>query len=128
MGRVLGERTAFDAEDLLAALRAGLAEIQHIGAATEGDKTIVDAFTPAISGLERGLRGGDPLAVSTRRAKEAAERGMRATVPMHARKGRASYLGPRSVGHLDPGAASTALLFAALEEAASAIDGEEGGP
>jgi dihydroxyacetone kinase-like protein len=126
MGRSLRDQAIFDAEDLLVALRAALAEIQHIGAATVGDKTIVDAFGPAISGFERGLRGGESLAASARRAREAAEEGMRATIPMHARKGRASYLGPRSVGHQDPGATSTALLFAALEQAANAIDGDGG--
>jgi dihydroxyacetone kinase-like protein len=124
MGRSLGDREAFDAEDLLTALRAALAEIQRLGAATEGDKTIVDAFRPAISGFERGLRGGESLAASARRARDAAEDGMRATIPMHARKGRASYLGPRSVGHQDPGATSTALLFEALELAVGGGDGE----
>ena len=118
LGKALGERRRFEPEDLLMALRAGLEAIQNLGAASQGDKTIVDAFAPAIAAFERGLRAGEDLATSTARAREAAEDGMRATVPMQARKGRASYLGPRSVGHQDPGATSTALLFSALERAA----------
>jgi dihydroxyacetone kinase-like protein len=118
MGRSLGGEATFDAEDLLRALRAALAAIQSMGAASEGDKTMVDAFSPALAGLERGLRSGDPLLVALGRARRAAEEGMRATVPMQARKGRASYLGPRSVGHQDPGATSAALLFSSLERAA----------
>ena len=118
LGNALGERRRFDPEDLLMALRAGLEAIQNLGAASQGDKTIVDAFAPAIAAFERGLRAGEDLATSTARAREAAEDGMRATVPMQARKGRASYLGPRSVGHQDPGATSTALFFSALERAA----------
>jgi len=127
MGAALVNRTAFDGEDLLVALRAGLDEIRRLGAASEGDKTIVDAFAPAIAALERGLRAGRPFPEVVAHAREAAEEGMRATVPMQARKGRASYLGPRSVGHQDPGATSTAILFLALERAATA-DGREPGP
>jgi dihydroxyacetone kinase-like protein len=118
MGRTLGDGPTFDPEDLLRALRAGLATIQSIGAAAEGDKTMVDAFAPALAAFERGLRAGDPLLAALGRARRAAEEGMRATVPMQARRGRASYLGPRSVGHQDPGATSTALLFSSLERAA----------
>ncbi len=102
----------FDAEDLLAALRAGLDGIQELGAAQEGDKTIVDAYAPALAAFERDLGAGGDIASASREAAEAARDGMRATVPMQARKGRASYLGPRSVGHQDPGATSTAYLFA----------------
>lgn len=117
MGRALDTSETFDAEGLLVLLRAGLEEIQRLGAAQPGDKTIVDALAPAIDAFERGLRSGDDLAAAARRARIAAEEGMRATVPLQARKGRASYLGPRSVGHQDPGATSTALLIAALEQA-----------
>jgi dihydroxyacetone kinase-like protein len=117
MGRALDGSAEFDGEGLLACLRAGLEEIQRLGAAQVGDKTIVDALSPAIHALERGLRSGDDLAAAVSRARAAADEGMRSTVPLQARKGRASYLGPRSVGHQDPGATSTALLFAALERA-----------
>ena len=119
MGRELGDVATFDGEDLLRGLRAALEEIQRLGAATVGDKTMVDALAPAIDGLERGLRAGEPLATALGRARHAAEAGAEATVPLQARRGRASYLGSRSVGHQDPGATSAALLIAALEGAAS---------
>jgi phosphoenolpyruvate---glycerone phosphotransferase subunit DhaL len=117
-GKALGEDGSFDAEDLLAALRAALEAVQKLGAAAEGDKTMVDSLAPAVAGFERELRAGHDLFAAIGRAREAAEEGMRGTIPMQARKGRASYLGPRSVGHQDPGATSTALVFRALERAA----------
>jgi dihydroxyacetone kinase-like protein len=126
IGRSLGPAVTFGPEDLLVALRSGLQEMQRLGAAMPGDKTIVDAFVPALAGLERGLRAGSGLGEATRRAREAAEEGARDTVPLVARKGRASYLGPRSAGHQDPGATSTALLFAALEVAALGEPAERG--
>jgi phosphoenolpyruvate---glycerone phosphotransferase subunit DhaL len=119
MGRALDGSKTFDPEGLLVLLRAGLEEVRRLGAAQMGDKTIVDALTPAIEAYERGLRSGDDFPEAASRAHAAAEEGMRATVPLQARKGRASYLGPRSVGHQDPGATSTALLFGALERAAA---------
>jgi phosphoenolpyruvate---glycerone phosphotransferase subunit DhaL len=119
MGRALGEESSFDGEDLLRLLRTCLDEVQRLGAATPGDKTMVDALAPAIEGLERGLRAGEPLSAALARASEAAEEGARGTIPMQARKGRASYLGPRSVGHQDPGATSVALLIAALAATAA---------
>ena len=82
-----------------------------------GDKTIVDAYSPALDAFARGLRSGQAAEEAGGRARAAAEEGMRSTIPMHARKGRASYLGARSIGHQDPGATSTAILFAALEQA-----------
>jgi dihydroxyacetone kinase-like protein len=118
-GKALGDDESFDAEGLLAALRAALDAVQKLGAAAEGDKTMVDAFAPAVAAFQREVRAGHDVAAAISRAREAAEEGMRATVPMQARKGRASYLGPRSVGHQDPGATSTALVFRALERAAS---------
>jgi phosphoenolpyruvate---glycerone phosphotransferase subunit DhaL len=127
LGGALGERPRFGPEDLLVALRSGLEAIQTLGAAAVGDKTIVDALVPAIAAFERGLRSGEDLLAAVGRAREAAEEGMRSTIPMQARKGRASYLGPRSVGHQDPGATSTALLFSSLELAAS-NDGPDGAP
>ena len=113
-GASLDRLEIIDGERLLEALRAGLDAIQHLGAAVVGDKTIVDAFEPALEALERELRAGGDLAAATGRAAEAAREGARSTVPLQARKGRASYLGARSVGHQDPGATSTALLFSAL--------------
>jgi dihydroxyacetone kinase-like protein len=119
MGRALDGAKTFDAEALLVLLRAALEEVQRLGAAQVGDKTIVDALSPAIEAYERGLRSGDGLVGATSRAHAAAEEGTRATVPLQARKGRASYLGPRSVGHQDPGATSTTMFFAALERTAA---------
>jgi dihydroxyacetone kinase-like protein len=124
MGRAFGDVEIFDEEALLAGLREALEEIHRLGAATVGDKTIVDAFSPAIDAFARGLRSGEARESAGARARTAAEEGMRSTLPMQARKGRASYLGARSVGHQDPGATSTAILFAALERAIS--DGELG--
>jgi dihydroxyacetone kinase-like protein len=119
-GKALGEGDSFDAEGLLAALRGALEAVQKLGAAAEGDKTMVDALAPAVAEFQREVRAGHDVTAAIAGAREAAEEGMRATVPMQARKGRASYLGPRSVGHQDPGATSTALVFRALERAASA--------
>jgi dihydroxyacetone kinase-like protein len=115
----LGDVEILDGESLLRAMRAGLEGIQRLGAAVEGDKTIVDAYAPALLAFERGLRGGRDVASAAVKASAAADAGARATVPMQARKGRASYLGPRSIGHQDPGATSTALLFGALAHAAA---------
>lgn len=117
MGSALSDAETLDVEALLVALRAGLHGVQDLGAAVPGDKTIVDAWAPAVAAFERALRAGGAASDAARRASEAATEGVAATVPMQARKGRASYLGPRSVGHQDPGATSTALLFAALERA-----------
>lgn len=103
-----------DLDGLAAALRAGLAAVQKLGGAVPGDKTMIDAFEPAVAALERAAFDGFSLREASALAAEAAERGARETIPLQARKGRASYLGPRSVGHQDPGATSTALLFRAL--------------
>ncbi len=112
-GAVLAD-VRFDATGLLAALRGALEAIQKLGAAEPGDKTLVDAWVPAVSAFEEDLRtGGDVGSAATAAAKAAGD-GVQATIPMQARKGRASYLGARSVGHQDPGATSTALLFEAL--------------
>jgi len=102
---------------LLAALRAGLAAVQRLGAAQPGDKTMIDAYGPALEAFDSALRAGADLPAATDAAADAAEEGMRATIAMIARKGRASYLGPRSQGHQDPGATSTALIFRTLAEA-----------
>jgi dihydroxyacetone kinase-like protein len=118
-GKALGDGDTFDVEGLLAALRAALEGVQKLGAAAEGDKTMVDALAPAVAAFERETRAGHNVTAAIHSAADAAEAGMRATIPLQARKGRASYLGPRSVGHQDPGATSTTLVFRALERAAS---------
>jgi len=99
-----------------AALRAGLDGIVARGKAEPGDKTMVDALAPAVDTLERGLAQGGDLPFALGAAAVAAEAGRDATVPLLARKGRASYLGERSVGHQDPGATSAALLVRAAAE------------
>jgi dihydroxyacetone kinase-like protein len=112
--KTLGDEPTPDPETLLAALQAGLTGIQRLGAAVEGDKTMVDALSPALTAMAASLRGAGTLDDAVRAAAQGADEGAKATVPMEARKGRASYLGPRSVGHQDPGATSTALLLQAL--------------
>lgn len=97
------------------ALRAGLEGIQARGKAEPGDKTMIDALVPAIEAFESA---GDDLAAATAAAAAGAERGRDATTELVARKGRASYLGERSAGHTDPGAASTALMFESFAVAA----------
>jgi dihydroxyacetone kinase-like protein len=114
-GRSLGDAPEFDAAELLAALEAALAAIVDLGAAAVGDKTMVDTLEPAIATLRARLAAGKSLDESLAEAVEAAEAGMRGTVPLQARKGRASYLGERSIGHQDPGATSAALILGALQ-------------
>ncbi|MGZ5295380.1 MAG: dihydroxyacetone kinase subunit DhaL [Actinomycetota bacterium] len=117
IGSILSEAGSPDGEALLSALRAGLDGVQALGVAVPGDKTMVDAWEPAVSAFERTLRAGGTMGEAARNAAEAANAGVEATLPMQARKGRASYLGSRSIGHQDPGATSTALIFGALERA-----------
>jgi len=114
-GRALGEGPTFDLAQLVDAMAAALASIQDLGAAVPGDKTMVDALEPAVTAMRAGLARGASSGEMLRSAAEAAEAGMRATIPMQARKGRASYLGERSIGHQDPGATSTAMIIRALE-------------
>ncbi|MGI5233211.1 dihydroxyacetone kinase subunit DhaL [Actinoallomurus sp. CA-142502] len=116
-GKALGDASEVGAAELGAALRAALEGVQELGKAEEGDKTMVDALAPAVTAYEAAA--GEGLATAARAALDAAEKGAEATVPLQAHKGRASYLGPRSVGHQDPGAASTVLLFRALAETAA---------
>jgi phosphoenolpyruvate---glycerone phosphotransferase subunit DhaL len=115
IGATLSNAERPDGEALLSSLRAGLEGIQALGAAAPGDKTMVDAWEPAVVEFERTLRSGGTAQQAARNASQAANAGVAATLPMQARKGRASYLGSRSIGHQDPGATSTALIFGALE-------------
>ncbi|MDX6727536.1 MAG: phosphoenolpyruvate---glycerone phosphotransferase subunit DhaL, partial [Baekduia sp.] len=98
------------------ALEAGLRGVQARGKAEPGDKTMVDALAPAVEALRRAAADGVDVGEASRLAAAAAEEGMKATIPMEARKGRASYLGPRSIGHQDPGATSTYLLLSSAAE------------
>ncbi|ROQ63520.1 dihydroxyacetone kinase DhaL subunit [Streptomyces sp. 840.1] len=112
-GKELGEASAVTRDELARALSAGVAAVAKLGGAAAGDKTMLDALLPA----------AEALGTSFEAALDAARTGALATVPLQARKGRASYLGERSIGHQDPGATSAALLIAALAEA----DGADGG-
>ncbi|KAA9162090.1 dihydroxyacetone kinase subunit L [Amycolatopsis acidicola] len=115
----LGDKSEVDVDAAVAALRAGLEGVQARGKAVAGDKTMVDALLPAVAAAEQaaGTEGADLAAVLTA-AADAAAGGYQSTMDMVARKGRASYLGERSAGHLDPGARSTSLLLATLAKAA----------
>jgi dihydroxyacetone kinase-like protein len=119
-GRVLGDESTFDDPQLVEVLAAALASVKDLGTAALGDKTMVDALEPAVETLRAKLARGEPLPQALEEAAAAAEAGMRATIPLQARKGRASYLGERSVGHQDPGATSTALIVRALQRAVTA--------
>lgn len=103
-----------DATALGAALRAGVEGVVARGKAERGDKTMIDALSPALEAWDAAA--GDGPAAAARAAAEAAARGRDATEPLVARKGRASYLGERSAGHLDPGATSATLLLEALRD------------
>lgn len=116
MGTTLGDVPGVPLEQVGAALRAGLDGVVARGKAVAEDKTMYDALAPAVDALEAGLKDGLPLGEALGRAREAADAGRDATIPMLARKGRASYLGERSVGHQDPGATSVALLVAAAAD------------
>ncbi|MFF9210139.1 MULTISPECIES: dihydroxyacetone kinase subunit DhaL [unclassified Streptomyces] len=106
-GKTLGDAAEVSEAELAQALRAGVDAVMALGGAAPGDKTMIDALVPAVDAL------GDGFAA----ARTAAAQGAEATTPLQARKGRASYLGERSIGHQDPGATSSALLIAALAEA-----------
>jgi len=119
-GRSLGDAAEFDPAALADALDAALAGVVELGAAEEGDKTMVDALAPALRAYRAELDRGASLPAALGSARAAGEEGMRATTALQAAKGRASYLGERSIGHQDPGATSTALILAALEHAVAA--------
>ncbi|MDV9171317.1 dihydroxyacetone kinase subunit DhaL [Streptomyces sp. W16] len=118
LGRVLDTPLA-DPLAFTGALSVALASIQKLGTAATGDKTMIDAYAPAVAAFEEQARRRTEFAAAAAAAADAAEEGMRATSPLRARKGRASYLGARSIGHQDPGATSTALMFRALADAAA---------
>jgi dihydroxyacetone kinase-like protein len=107
-GKALGDAGEVSEEQFGEALRAGVDAVMALGGAAPGDKTMIDALVPAVDALADGFAA----------ARAAAEEGALATTPLQARKGRASYLGERSIGHQDPGATSASLLIAGLEEAA----------
>jgi dihydroxyacetone kinase-like protein len=116
MGSPLGGKDVIEPEDWLAALDGGVAGVQARGKAEPGDKTMIDALIPGRDALQSALVGGESFTEALRRSADAAGQGMRDTIPLVAKKGRASYLGERSAGHQDPGATSSHLLLEAAAE------------
>ena len=103
--------------DWVTAFCQGVEGVRQRGKAAPGDKTMLDALLPAVQGMQDALAQGQGLPEMLRRAEQAAEAGMAGTIPLQARKGRASYLGERSIGHQDPGATSAHLLVKAAAAA-----------
>jgi dihydroxyacetone kinase-like protein len=103
-------------EDWTQALDAAIGGVVMRGKAELGDKTMVDALTPAVESLKQALNDSTPIGEALKDSAEAAKQGMVDTIPLVARKGRASYLGPRSAGHQDPGATSSYLILQAAAD------------
>ena len=110
------DKVALQAPDVVELFRVGVEGVQQRGRAGVGDKTMVDAFAPALEAMQEAVELGESLSSLLTAARVAAEAGMLSTIPMQARKGRASYLGERSVGHQDPGATSAYLMVQACAE------------
>ena len=116
MATAAGEATELSLAAWAATVDAGVAGVRARGKADPGDKTMLDALLPAVEALKAGAASGLSLEAALQRSAAAAQQGMRATVPLVARKGRASYLGERSAGHQDPGAPSSWLLLQTAAE------------
>lgn len=115
-GAACPDKMLLEAPDILAMFRAGIEGVAQRGKASREDKTMLDALLPALETMERAQAEGAGIAEMLLPAAASAEQGMLATIPMQARKGRASYLGARSIGHQDPGATSSYLLFRAAAD------------
>ena len=111
-----GGKSEIEAADAVALFQAGIEGVQQRGKAAAGDKTMLDALLPALDAMRKRLEDGCGLTAVLEAGAAAAQAGMTATVPMQARKGRASYLGARSIGHQDPGATSSYLLLKAAAD------------
>ena len=116
MGTATTGKSELSPDDWAAALDAAVAGVQARGKAEPEDKTMIDALIPGRDALKAALAEGASFEDALRRSADAAGQGMRDTVPLVARKGRASYLGERSAGHQDPGATSSHLLLEAAAE------------
>ena len=116
LAQPLQGKPELEPRDWAAALRSGVEGVKARGKADAGDKTMIDALLPAVDALEAALEDGAGFHDALERSAAAAAQGAAATVPMVARKGRASYLGERSAGHQDPGATSSQLLLQAAAE------------
>ena len=120
-GATCAGKAELAAADVVALFQAGVEGLQQRGKAELGDKTMLDALIPAVDAMRGALEAGSGLTEILDRGAAAAEAGMRATITMQARKGRASYLGERSVGHQDPGATGAYLLLKAAAEVWAAV-------
>lgn len=120
-GTVTADKLELSAEETIAMLQIALDGIQARGKAQRGEKTMIDAIAPGIDALKQAHDAGDDFIAALRKGVTAAEEGMRATIDMLATKGRASYLGERSIGHQDPGATSAFLLAQALLRAVEGV-------
>ncbi len=115
-GKAVAGKMELSDDDLVALLGAGLKGVVRIGRTNLEDKTMVDALHPAVEALKKAVADGKDTVEALHLMTDAAHQGMKATIPMQARKGRASYLGERSIGHQDPGATSSYLLLKTLME------------
>lgn len=118
----LADRYEFNEDDLIAALEAALEGIMMRGKAQRGEKTMIDTIAPAIDALKAARANDQDFRAALQAAVAAAERGMQATIPMLATKGRASYLGERSIGHQDPGATSAYLMATVLRDVIKTVE------
>ncbi|MCA9932373.1 MAG: dihydroxyacetone kinase ADP-binding subunit DhaL [Ardenticatenaceae bacterium] len=119
-GMVVTSKEELSGDDLLQLLQAGVDGVVQRGRAQLGDKTMFDALSPAMDALRSGLENQDDVVTALETAVAAAEQGMKDTIPLQAKKGRASYLGERSIGHQDPGATSSYLILKALLDSVKA--------
>jgi len=115
-GMALAGKEEIDAPHLLALLKAGIEGILQRGRPERGDKTLYDVWAPVLETVEAAINNGASVKDAVAKAAEAAEKGVQDTIPLQARKGRASYLGERSIGHRDPGAMSSCLMIQALHD------------
>jgi phosphoenolpyruvate---glycerone phosphotransferase subunit DhaL len=122
MGSSAAGKSELSPEDWAAALAAGLTGVRNRGKAEPGDKTMIDALTPAVDALNAAIADGASFEDALQRSADAAHSGMEATIPLVARKGRASYLGERSANHQDPGATSSWLLLRTAADTFTAKD------
>jgi dihydroxyacetone kinase-like protein len=120
-GTALDGKSEVSDRDLVGALEAGLKGVVERGKANPNDKTMVDALTPAVEKAKQSIDGGASVGEALAAAADAAENGMKATIPLKALKGRASYLGDRSIGHQDPGATSSYLMLRSLSDSLAAL-------
>ena len=125
-GQQLAGASEVDGEGLAGAVDQMIEAMRGLGKAAVGDKTMLDALVPAAETLRARVDAGASLGDALAAAREAAEAGALATIPLQARKGRASYLGERSIGHQDPGATSASLIVRALEAVVRAADEASG--